>query len=141
MESLTIGTVARDTGIPIRRIRFYEEEGLLPPPARTGAGYRIYTPNDVRRLRLIRNARLLGLALPQIRTLVDQAFASDCVSFAPQLKELIASQKMQIDERIDALRSLRVELDELEAQVAHAQCATEPGQQVSECACCPMIDE
>jgi DNA-binding transcriptional MerR regulator len=140
-EQVTIGAVSRETGVAIRTIRFYEAEGVLPPPSRTRSGYRVYSPNDVRRLRLVRNARLLGLGLPEIRALVDQAFASDCHSFAPQLGELIAKQRSEVSERIASLQTLRDELDELERHVMHAQCATEPGQLVSECGYCPLIDE
>ena len=49
--ALTIGAVARETGLPVRTIRFYEAEGVLPAPARTASGYRAYSANDVRRLR------------------------------------------------------------------------------------------
>lgn len=138
---LTIGHVARDTGLPIRTIRFYESEGVLPAPARTSSGYRVYSPIDVRRLRLIRNARALGLGLPEIRTLVEQAFASDCRSFAPQLQELIAAKRHDVKARIRELKDLQDELEELECHVLHAACATEPGQLVAECNFCPLIDE
>jgi len=54
IENRTNGTVARHIGVPVRTIRFYKAEGLRPAPARTAAGYRLYTTTDVRRLRLIR---------------------------------------------------------------------------------------
>ena len=137
----TIGAVSRDTGLPIRTIRFYEAEGVLPAPTRTPGGYRLYSPIDVRRLRLIRNARALGLGLTEIRTLVEQAFASDCRSFAPQLQELIATKRRGVAARIRELKDLEEELNELERHVQHAACATVPGQLVSDCDYCPMIDE
>ena len=140
-SQLTIGRVARDTGLPIRTIRFYESEGVLPAPSRTSSGYRVYSPIDVRRLHLIRNARALGLGLPEIRTLVEQAFASDCRSFAPQLQDLIAAKRNDVKARIRELKDLQEELDQLERHVAHAACATEPGQLVAECDFCPLIDE
>ena len=140
-DQITIGAVSRDTGVPVRTIRFYEAEGVVPAPARTSAGYRLYSANDVRRLRLVRNARLLGLGLPEIRDLVAQAFASDCVSFAPQLRELIEKQRAEITERIAALQALCGELDALERHVTHAERVAEPGQLVSECGFCPLIDE
>ena len=62
-DTLTIGEVSRCTGVPIKTIRFYEAEQVIPPPARTEAGYRLYTSADVRRLHLARQARLLGLVL------------------------------------------------------------------------------
>lgn len=137
----SIGKVSQETGVAIRTIRFYEAEGVLPAPARTTAGYRVYSAVDVRRLRLIRNARALGLGLPAIRELVEQAFTSDCRSFAPQLVELIATKRADVTARMVELHDLKKELDELEQHVLHAACATEPGRQVVECEFCPMIDE
>ena len=136
----TIGNVSRDTGVPIRTIRFYESEGVLPAPSRTSSGYRLYSPLDVRRLRLVRNARALGLGLPEIRTLVAQAFASDCRSFAPQLRELITAKRNEISARIRELQELQEDLTNLERHVVHAACATEPGQLVADCDYCPLID-
>lgn len=66
---LTIGALSRRTGVPIKAIRFYEARGVIPAPARTEAGYRLYSPADVRRLRLVRRARLMGLALPEVKVL------------------------------------------------------------------------
>ena len=140
-SDLTIGKVSRDTGLPARTIRFYESEGLLPAPARTPSGYRVYSVLDVRRLRLIRNARALGLGLPEIRTLVDQAFASDCRSFAPQLQELIAAKQHEVRTRITELKDLELELTALAQHVSHAACAAEPDQLVAECTLCPLIDQ
>ena len=47
--NLTIGAVARRTGVPVPTIRFYEAEGVIPAPARTAAGYRLYGTTDIRR--------------------------------------------------------------------------------------------
>lgn len=140
-EKLTIGRLARRTGVSVPTVRFYESEGLLPPPERTEAGYRLYDPIDVRRLRLIRRARLLGLALSDIKTLVTQAFASECVDFADQLLARIATQRTEIERRMTELAALREELDTLEAHIRHDQARAKPGQRVAECAYCPLIDE
>ena len=140
-DTLTIGQVAERTGLPASAIRFYERRGLLPAPQRSAAGYRRYTPTDVRRIRLIRRARVLGLALSEVRTLVEQAFASECADFAGQLLERIAGQRAEIDRRLAELRSLREELDELEQHVRHDQARAQPGQLVATCVFCPLIDE
>jgi DNA-binding transcriptional MerR regulator len=83
-DRFTIGEVARRTGVPVKTIRFYESEWVIAAPSRTDSGYRLYSATDVRRLRLARRARLLGLALPEVRTLVDQAFRSECIDFGQQ---------------------------------------------------------
>jgi MerR family copper efflux transcriptional regulator len=139
--TLTIGEVARRTGVPATTIRFYEAEGVLSAPARSESGYRHHTAADVRRLRLARRARLLGLSLEAVTSLVDQAFRSDCVEFSEQLLACISEQPAQIDRSIAELQALRGELDVLEAHVRHSQTDARPGQKVAECAYCPMIDE
>lgn len=62
---LTIGRLATEAGVPADTIRYYESVGLLPPPARSEAGYRLYPRAELRRLRLIRRAKLLGLSLAE----------------------------------------------------------------------------
>lgn len=140
-DTLTIGQVSRLTGVPAKTIRFYEAEGVIAPPARSDAGYRRYSLLDVRRLRLARRARLLGLALADVKLLVDQAFRSDCLEFGDQLLTRIADQQAHIAQRIAELQALKVELAELEQHVRHNLEDCRPGQQVAECAYCPMIDE
>ena len=63
-EPLTIGKFAQATGVPAKTIRYYEQVGVLPAPARTAAGYRQYTRHAVHRLLFIRRARALGLHYP-----------------------------------------------------------------------------
>lgn len=70
MDGLTIGRVARDAGLAIDTVRYYEREGLLEKPARTAAGYRQYAAGAVARLRFIRQAKELGFTLPEIRELL-----------------------------------------------------------------------
>lgn len=137
----TIGQVAQQTGVPAKTIRFYEAQGVLPPPQRTEAGYRVYTPGAVRRLRLIHRVRLLGISLREAGCIADQAFASDCAEFADQLLTLIASQRVAIDARMAELATLRAELDDLEIHTHHARAQAQPGQPVAACPFCPLIDE
>jgi len=138
---LTIGAVAQQTGVPARTIRFYEAQGLLPPPRRTGSGYRLYSPQDVRRIRLVRQLRLLGLSLPKVQELAGQAFASTCSDYAMQVFALIEHQRAEIARQICELEALQNELDHIEAHVRHAWVRALPGQRVAECAYCPLIDE
>jgi len=140
-DKLTIGEVARRTGVPAKTIRFYEAEGVIAAPPRSEGGYRLYSAVDVRRLRLVRRVRLLGLALPEVKALAAQAFRSDCLAFAEQLLTCIAGRRADIDQRIDELEALKAELNELERHVRHDLEECRPGQTVAECAFCPMIDE
>jgi DNA-binding transcriptional MerR regulator len=68
----TIGELARISGIAVRRIRFYSDEGLLPPVSRTQGNYRIYSDADVARLQLIRALREAGVSLEAIGELLTQ---------------------------------------------------------------------
>ncbi|MBI4382360.1 MAG: heavy metal-responsive transcriptional regulator [candidate division NC10 bacterium] len=65
-----IGAVARQVGVSVKTIRFYEREGLLEPPARTEKGYRLYPEEAVRQLKFIRKAQLLGFSLREIQEIL-----------------------------------------------------------------------
>ncbi|MDQ3794770.1 MAG: MerR family transcriptional regulator, partial [Actinomycetota bacterium] len=62
-ELLKIGELARLTGLPVKRIHYYERRGLLKPSARSETGYRLYGAEEVARLEFIKRAKLLGLTL------------------------------------------------------------------------------
>ena len=64
---MKIGKIAGRAGVPAKTIRFWEDQGLIPPPARTTAGYREYGPAILERLAFIRHAQAAGLTLEQIR--------------------------------------------------------------------------
>lgn len=67
----TIGEAARLSGLPVKTIRFYSDEGLLPPTGTTEAGYRLYSDRDLLRLDLIRTLRAVGFDLPTIRAMLE----------------------------------------------------------------------
>ncbi len=69
-EQAFIGEVARETGLSIHTIRFYEAERLLPVAARTESGYRVYSTREVEQLKFIKKAQELGFSLKDIRELL-----------------------------------------------------------------------
>lgn len=72
--SLSIGLLAERAGVTREAIRYYEREGVLPAPARTGTGrYRLYSERDAQRLAFVRRARELGFSLDEVRELLDLA--------------------------------------------------------------------
>jgi MerR family copper efflux transcriptional regulator len=71
MLGLTIGKLAREAGVGIDTVRFYERAGLLPKAQRTASGYRLYEPGDADRLRFIRRAKALGFSLDEITELLQ----------------------------------------------------------------------
>ncbi len=65
-----IGALARDSGVNIETIRYYERIGVMPKPARSMGGYRLYTGGDLKRLTFIRRGRELGFTLDELRDLL-----------------------------------------------------------------------
>ncbi len=140
-ERLTIGDVARHTGLSVRTIRFYEASGVVPQAVRSPAGYRLYSRTDVRRLRLAGQARSLGLSLPQVTALVQRAFSAECSAYLDELREQIATQRECVEQQIRALEQLRTSLDAIERRARQLRGAATAGRHVADCDCCPLIDE
>ena len=67
--TLKIGDVAREAGVGVETIRFYERKGLIDQPSRPGSGFRRYDAQMPRRIRFIRHAQELGFSLREIRDL------------------------------------------------------------------------
>jgi MerR family transcriptional regulator, redox-sensitive transcriptional activator SoxR len=101
METLSIGELARRTGVRPSAIRYYEEAGIIPRPARNG-GRRRYDAEAVRRIEVLKFAQQTGFTLREIKTLF-QGFAS----------------KSQLNARWSALA--RKKIDELDARLRRIQ--------------------
>jgi Cu(I)-responsive transcriptional regulator len=67
---MSIGDLAKATGVKVVTIRYYEQAGLMPVPPRTEGNYRAYTAEAVRRLQFIRRLRDLGFTLDEVRDLL-----------------------------------------------------------------------
>lgn len=81
MPALSIGALAKRTGLTVEGIRFYEKAGILRATARTSGRHRLYSQADMRRLSFIRRARLLGFTLDEVRALLrfaDDVGAGSC---------------------------------------------------------------
>ncbi len=70
MKALTIGHLAKQAGVNLETVRYYERRGLLPRPPRSASGYRLFPAEAARRLRFIRRAQELGFSLMEIRELL-----------------------------------------------------------------------
>jgi len=106
---LTIGEVARRTGVRASAIRYYEEAGLLPKPERVG-GKRRYDEVILRRLALIGTAKRAGFTLGEIRILLHGFPAG---TGAAERWQALASEKLvEVDEAIAQLRETRELLEE-----------------------------
>ncbi|SAL77819.1 MerR family transcriptional regulator [Caballeronia peredens] len=122
---MKIGELAKAANCTTDTVRFYEKEGLLPPPERTEANYRSYSRAHVERLRFIRNCRALDMTQDEVRTLLA---ASDkpgngCGSINALVDEHIA----HVDERIAELVQLREQLGALRARCGGESAVDECG--------------
>lgn len=119
-RDLLIGEVAARAGVNVRTIRYYEQVGVLPVPGRkqTGhasAGYRLYSEEDVERLRLVKGARVLGLSLAEIRQLLE---ALDGQPVRTRLDPLLRNKLAALEAKMRALRLLRDRLERIADVVA-----------------------
>ena len=124
---MNIGTAARQTGLPAKTIRYYEEIGLISPE-RQDNGYRDYGDEHIHKLRFLRRARSLGFGIEDCRQLLslyeDRGRASADV-------KLLAKQRItEIDAKLEELSSLRDTL----ARLVHA-CHGDDRPD------CPILDE
>lgn len=135
---LKIGDAARAAGLSVPAVRFYESQGLLTPAPRTESGYRLYNDADVRRLKLIRRTRALGLALPAVREIVRAAFEAPCRAFEPQLKQALTDRLADVRRQLAELGTLEAQLAELQDHLA-GDCACD--HPAGECSGCSLLGE
>lgn len=108
---LLIGDLARQVGIDPRTIRYYEEAGIMPPPARLANGYRVYSEADATRLRFIRRARALDFALDDIGEIL--AFRERGEAPCLYVLRTIDRKIEEVGQRIADLERLRRDLVEV----------------------------
>ncbi|KAF1053721.1 MAG: HTH-type transcriptional regulator HmrR [Stenotrophomonas maltophilia] len=115
---MRIGELARRTGISVRMLRYYEQEGLLRP-ARETSGYRQYADDDVRLVERIRLLGEAGLTLASIRIVLPCTDA-DGLRFQPcaAVRPALQREMQRISEKIDALQSSRRMLQDYLADTA-----------------------
>jgi len=108
---MQIGKLGRATATKVETIRYYEQTGLLPPPARTQANYRQYGENHLARLSFIRRARDLGFPIERVRALLDLSDdrGRDCAT----IDRIATDHLREVDRKIADLSALRRELSTL----------------------------
>jgi Cd(II)/Pb(II)-responsive transcriptional regulator len=121
---MRIGELARQAGVDVQTVRYYEREGLLEAPSRTPSGYRAYGPEHLERLNFVRHCRSLDMPLAEIKRLID--LSSDQRVSCEQVDELVRAH-------LERVRAKRIALQGLEVQLAtlSAQCAS--GHRVADC--------
>ena len=105
---IRIGELAKRTRCEIVTIRYYEKEGLLPKPARSGGNFRLYGDAHVERLQFIRHCRSLDMTLGAIQALLDLRDNpnQDC----GEVNALLDGHIQQVEARVEALLQLKKHL-------------------------------
>jgi MerR family mercuric resistance operon transcriptional regulator len=131
---LQIGQVAQKTGLSVDAIRFYEKSGLLPHPARSDGGYRLYHQHEVADLEFIRQAQQLGFSLHEIRELLS-------IQRHPQ--EACAHVRDLMAQKLEVVRGKIEELRTLEAGLSGAlrKCSKALRQPAKHQDSCPVLQE
>jgi MerR family mercuric resistance operon transcriptional regulator len=113
MDTLTISGLAREGGVGVETVRYYQRRGLLGVPERgIDAGFRRYGPGDIRRLRFIRSAQAAGFALDEIHALIEMDALTD-----REPARALALQRIQaLDAKIAELTQARNGLVRLAAR-------------------------
>lgn len=109
VQGVQIGRLARETGLSVDTIRFYEREGLLREPPRSEGGFRLYATGDVGHLRFIRRAQELGFSLAEVRELlsIERERGRACT----QVRGLIGRKLEAVRGKMDSLKALEASLE------------------------------
>ncbi len=127
---LLIGELARRAETSAKTIRYYEDIGVLPPALRLPNGYRVYGAEDEARLRFVRGARSLGLALEDITEIL--AFRDRNEAPCRYVVDLLQAKIQEIDARIAKLERLRDDLRDLNRA---AECLPQDDIEMKKCVC------
>ena len=112
-KPLTIGKLARETGVKVVTIRYYEQIGLMPVATRTDGNYRTYSPEHRRRLHFIRRCRDLGFTLDQVRDLLR--LSSEKTQACAEVDRIAEQHRRAVEEKLADLTRLATELRRLSA--------------------------
>ena len=111
MPSMTIGRLAKEAGVNIDTIRYYERNGLIPEPVRRPSGYREYDTGDVRRLRFIGRAKQLGFTLAEIVELLSLSADRDVGGVKRRAEQRLDQVEHKIRELQRVRRGLKTLID------------------------------
>lgn len=127
-KQLVIGTVAKQTGVSAKTIRYYEETGLIPAAVRAANGYRVYDERAVHLLRFVKRARDLGFSMEDVGNLL--ALWADEKRSSAEVKTLATKHLYEIERKIEELLSLQRTMQKL---VAGCRGDNRPN--------CPILDD
>lgn len=125
---MNISQAAAASGLTSKTIRFYEQQGVIPPAARSANGYRIYSEQQLDSLRFIKRSRDMGFSLDESRELLQLSL--DPSRSSATVKQKAEQQIARIDQQIEALQQMRALLEN-----AARDCRGDDGAE------CPILDQ
>ena len=130
-----IGEAAKETGLSIDTIRFYEKERLLRRSTRTEGGFRVFGQSQIQALKFIRKSQELGFSLSEIRELL--ILRSEHVPACSHVKELLERKLASVEQKIEELRTLQHSLKVALRKCARGLKTSGPSHE----GCCPVLHE
>jgi MerR family mercuric resistance operon transcriptional regulator len=111
MTLLTIGKIAKQTGVTVEAVRFYEKQGLIAEPQRTESGYRQYPPDTIKRVHFIQRAKEAGFTLKDIGELLKlrREPGTTCTDIKLRALEKIN----EVDQKIKDLQRIKESLEQM----------------------------
>lgn len=125
---MNIGEAASASGVSAKMIRYYEETGLIAPPARSASGYRVYSQDNVHELRFVRRARDYGFTVEETARLL--ALWRDRSRASADVKAFAMKHVRELEEKIAGLEAMRRSLLHL-AETCHGDGRPD----------CPILDD
>lgn len=124
-QDMTIGMLARQAGVNLETIRYYQRRGLLPEPVKPLGGIRRYSDSDVTRIKFIKRAQHLGFSLEEVGALLKLEDGTHC----SEARTIAAEKLADVRKRLEGLRGIEQTL-----QTLVTECATKQGS-----VRCPLI--
>lgn len=113
MRTLTTGQLAKEAGVNVETVRYYERRRLIPEPSRRESGYRQYPEHTVDRIRFIKRAQDLGFTLNEISELLS--LRVDPETTCADVKEQTRAKIRETEEKLRSLQTMKRALTKLEA--------------------------
>jgi MerR family mercuric resistance operon transcriptional regulator len=111
VSAISRGALSKKTGVNSETIRYYEKINLIPTPARTTNGYRLYDDTHVKRLSFIKRCRELGFALKQVTALLDLVDGDDYT--CAEIRDHTIRHLRDVENRILDLNKMRQTLENM----------------------------
>ncbi|HEX7219633.1 MAG TPA: Cd(II)/Pb(II)-responsive transcriptional regulator [Burkholderiales bacterium] len=121
---MRIGELAHKAGVDVQTVRYYEREGLLEAPARTGSGYRAYSPAHLERLNFVRHCRSLDMPLAEVKRLLE--LSGEKGISCDEVNALVRAHLARVQAK-------RKSLEDLERKLAALNAQCESGHRVADC--------